>query len=66
LRLFSYGRRKHAPVLHGPVPSPLVLRKIHGEGMGPTEGIGLGVEGAPNKPMKLTVAFGARSLSAGR
>jgi hypothetical protein len=32
--------------------------------MGPTEGIGSGVERAPNQAMKLAVAFGARSLSA--
>jgi hypothetical protein len=34
--------------------------------MGLIDGIGSGVDAAPNKPMKLTVAFGARSLSAGR
>jgi hypothetical protein len=66
LRLLCYERRKQPPVLRGSVPSPLVLRNMYGEGMGPIDGIGSGVDAAPNKPMKLTVAFGARSLSAWR
>jgi len=32
--------------------------------MGFTDGSGYAMEEAPNKPMKLTVAFGARILSA--